>query len=115
MDSEFLKGSTTLLILSMLSEGPKYGYQMMETVRERSNDAYRIKEGALYPSLKKLESLGHIRAQWEIQPNGRERCYYLMMPSGYALLQEKWSSWQGFLGMMHRLVKEPVQPIAQGF
>ena len=50
MDRELLKGSTPLLLLSLLCEGPMYGYQIIETVRQRTGGTYTLKEGALYPA-----------------------------------------------------------------
>ncbi|NTV73622.1 MAG: PadR family transcriptional regulator, partial [Holophaga sp.] len=53
MDRELLKGSTPLLLLSLLTDGPMYGYQIIETVKQRTDGTYTLKEGALYPALHK--------------------------------------------------------------
>ena len=51
----FEAGEVRLAILSLLSEGPKHGYQLMKEMRERSNGAYRASAGSVYPTLQQLE------------------------------------------------------------
>lgn len=51
----FEAGEIRLAILSLLSEGPKHGYQLMKEMRERSNGAYRASAGSVYPTLQQLE------------------------------------------------------------
>ena len=104
MDRELLKGSTPLLLLSLLSEGPMYGYQIIETVRTRTDGSYTLKEGALYPALHKLEAAEFISSYWETQPNGRERRYYAVQPAGAAFLEAKKLEWKQFVDMVQGFV-----------
>lgn len=104
MDRELLKGSTPLLLLSLLSEGPMYGYQIIETVRTRTEGSYTLKEGALYPALHKLEAAEFISSYWETQPNGRERRYYQVQPAGAAFLEAKKREWKQFVDMVQGFV-----------
>ena len=104
MDREMLKGSTPLLLLSLLSEGPMYGYQIIETVRQRTGGTYTLKEGALYPALHKLEATEFISSYWETQENGRERRYYALLPSGEAFLRAKTQEWNQFVAMVQAFV-----------
>ena len=100
MDRELLKGSTPLLLLSLLREGPLYGYQIIQTVRERTQGLYSLKEGALYPALHKLEASGLIQAYWQTQPNGRDRRYYALLPEGEDFLELKRAEWGRFVAMV---------------
>jgi len=100
MDRELLKGSTPLLLLSLLREGPLYGYQIIQTVRERTQGLYSLKEGALYPALHKLEAAGLIQAYWQTQPNGRDRRYYALLPEGEDFLELKRAEWGRFVAMV---------------
>jgi DNA-binding PadR family transcriptional regulator len=100
MDRELLKGSTPLLLLSLLSETPMYGYQIIETVRQKTDGSYTLKEGALYPALHKLESAEFITSYWVTQPNGRDRRYYSIQPSGTAFLDAKKREWSRFVAMV---------------
>jgi len=104
VDRELLKGSTPLLLLSLLSEAPMYGYQIIETVRQRTGGTYTLKEGALYPALHKLEAAEFITSYWETQQNGRERRYYAIQPAGAAFLKAKKKEWNQFVDMVEAFV-----------
>ena len=69
----FETGELRLAILSLLSEGPKHGYQLMKEMQERSGGAYRASAGSVYPTLQQLEDEGLVRAEMQ---NGR-RVYQL--------------------------------------
>jgi PadR family transcriptional regulator, regulatory protein PadR len=104
MDRELLKGSTPLLLLSLLQDGPMYGYQIIEIVRGRTDGTYTLKEGALYPALHKLEAAELITSYWQTQPNGRDRRYYAIQPSGHAFLDKKKKEWGQFVAMVSGFV-----------
>lgn len=105
MDRELLKGSTPLLLLSLLTEGPMYGYQIIETVRERTQGQYTLKEGALYPALRKLEASGYIHSYWQTQLSGRDRRYYALLPAGEAFLEARKAEWLRFVGMVESFLE----------
>jgi PadR family transcriptional regulator, regulatory protein PadR len=100
MDRELLKGSTPLLLLSLLTDGPMYGYQIIETVKKKTDGSYTLKEGALYPALHKLETAEFISSYWQTQPNGRDRRYYSILPAGTAFLVAKKEEWSRFVSMV---------------
>lgn len=54
-DKSLLSGSTTLLVLSLLSGEDKYGYQMIAELEAKSDNTFSMKEGTLYPILHTLE------------------------------------------------------------
>lgn len=100
MDRELLKGSTPLLLLSLLTEGPMYGYQIVEAVRERTQGQYTLKEGALYPALHKLEASGYVYSYWQTQLSGRDRRYYALLPAGESFLEARRVEWSRFVAMV---------------
>jgi len=104
MDRELLKGSTPLLLLSLLTDGPMYGYQIIETVKTRTGGDYTLKEGALYPALHKLEAAEFITSYWQTQANGRDRRYYAIQPAGTAFLTAKKQEWGAFVAMVDGFV-----------
>ena len=55
IEKSLLSGSTPMLVLSLLKDGDKYGYEMVETLARRSDDTFQLKEGTLYPLLHALE------------------------------------------------------------
>ena len=93
MDTELLKGTLSLLILSLLKRRAMYGYELAATVKHETDGAFQWKAGSLYPSLHKLEKDGLIEARWEGKPQGRQRKYYHLTEAGEAALAEKVQAW----------------------
>src|SRR5437773_12335998 len=93
MDTELLKGTLALLILSLLSRKTMYGYEITATVHRDTDGAFSWREGSLYPSLHKLEQAGLIEGEWEEKETGRKRRYYHITNAGRAALKEKQESW----------------------
>src|SRR3954471_6571277 len=93
MDTELLKGTLALLILSLLSRKPMYVYEIAATVHKDTDGAFTWREGSLYPNLHKIESDGLITGEWEEGETGRERKYYNITAKGKKALKEKRESW----------------------
>lgn len=93
---ELLKGSTETLLLSLISQQPMYGYQIIKELERRSRGYFKFKEGTLYPALHRMEADGLVQAEWRYLPNGQERRYYSINPKGLRVLQTKLAEWQGF-------------------
>src|SRR5690349_24815493 len=93
MDTELLKGTLSLLILSLLSRKAVYGYEIAATVHRDTDGAFTWREGSLYPSLHKLEADGLIAGAWEEKETGRKRRYYHITKAGRAALKAKRESW----------------------
>jgi transcriptional regulator len=93
MDTELLKGTLALLILSLLSRKAMYGYELAATVQRDTQGAFVWREGSLYPSLHKMEQGGLIVGAWEEKETGRKRRYYHITDKGRAALAEKMQSW----------------------
>ena len=92
----FLSGSTPMLVLSLLTDGDKYGYEMVEELAKRSDDTFQLKEGTLYPLLHAMEKEKLVRAYSKLSPNGRERKYYQLTDSGREQLEYKEREWRLF-------------------
>ena len=103
-DKNLLSGSTTLLILSLLSTGDKYGYEMISELEERSDHTFSLKEGTLYPILHALEKSGSVKAYDKEAPTGRKRRYYHVTKKGLSLLDEKKEEWQAFSAAVNAMV-----------
>ena len=94
-DKSLLSGSTTLLVLSLLSTGDKYGYQMIAELEEKSDHTFAMKEGTLYPVLKKLENGGYVTA-YQAEANGRTRKYYRLTDRGRKELVREKAQWESY-------------------
>jgi DNA-binding PadR family transcriptional regulator len=73
---ELLRGTLDLLILAMLRDGPLHGYGIASAIRRSTRSMLAVQEGVLYPTLKKLEARGILKAAWGFTESGREARYY---------------------------------------
>lgn len=95
-EKSLLSGSTPMLVLSLLKDGDKYGYQMVEELAKRSDDTFQLKEGTLYPLLHTLEKQGYVTSYTMTTERGRERKYYRLTDSGLRQLEHKEQEWRLF-------------------
>lgn len=93
VERDLMKGSTSTLVLSVLSQTPAHGYQMVKELERLSKGVLTFKEGTLYPILHGLEQDGFITATWE-RGDRRERKVYSLTESGRAELRLRVSQWQ---------------------
>ena len=105
VDKTLLSGSTSLLILKLLSQGDMYGYQMIEELRRRSDDTFALKAGTLYPLLHALEQKGDITAWEEVSESSRPRRYYHLTEQGRAQLVQKEQEWRTYAGAVFRVLE----------
>lgn len=96
IEKSLLSGSTPLLVLSLLKDGDKYGYEMIEELAKRSDDTFQLKEGTLYPLLHTLEKERFVTSYTKQTPGGRKRKYYRLTGDGLAQLEYKEKEWQLF-------------------
>ncbi|MBW5445343.1 PadR family transcriptional regulator [Cohnella sp. CFH 77786] len=95
INKELLKGSTAILILTMLEQRDMYGYEIIKEMERKSSGVFAFKEGTLYPILHGLESEELVTAYWQTHES-RNRKYYRITPKGQASLQEKKREWRLF-------------------
>ncbi len=95
-EKNLLSGSTPLLVLSLLKDGDKYGYEMIEELSRRSDDTFHLKEGTLYPLLHTMEKDKLVTSYTKATPCGRERKYYHLTTHGASQLKEKEAEWKLF-------------------
>lgn len=101
------RGSTPLLVLSALSDTPKYGYQIMREIEERSDGYFTMTAALLYPALHKLEQDGLIEGQWQDGQGKRKRKYYTITQSGQQSLVDNRASWKEFVGKLYQVLQTP--------
>jgi transcriptional regulator len=105
MDTELLKGTLSLLILSLLSRKPMYGYEIAATVHRETDGAFTWREGSLYPSLHKMQADGLIVGEWEEKESGRKRRYYHITKKGREALKAKVQSWTELADAVNRILE----------
>ena len=104
IEKSLLSGSTPLLVLALLKDSDKYGYEMIEALAKRSDDTFLLKEGTLYPLLHTLEKEGLIRSYSKISPCGRERKYYQLTKAGGDKLHYKEEEWKLFSEKVNAII-----------
>lgn len=101
---EMKKGSTELLILSLLEAGPRHGYDIGRMIEQRSRGKLRLRIASLYPMLCRLESRGLIRGRWLERPGERRRRYYRLTTGGRRMLVQERETWKEFMLAVNRVV-----------
>ncbi len=94
--SESIRNSGPLLILSLLNNQDMYGYEIVENLRIRSENIFELKEGTLYPLLHRLEKQGLLKSYKKTTDQNRERKYYQITKKGIKVLDEEKTSWEVF-------------------
>ena len=95
IEKSLVSGSMTLLLLKLLSEKDMYGYEMIDTLRKRSQNVFALKAGTLYPLLHGLEEKGLLKV-YEQENLGKIRKYYSITKEGHRLLEQKTAEWNEY-------------------
>jgi PadR family transcriptional regulator, regulatory protein PadR len=93
LSRELIAASTVPLVLSVLTEGESYGYELIRRVRELSHGRIEWTEGMLYPVLHWMEKEGLITSEWQDAETGRKRKYYRLRKEGRKALQDEQQQW----------------------
>src|SRR5262245_13348875 len=103
VDKEWKKGSAELLILSLVDDLPRHGYEIRKLIDARSGSAGRFHAASLYPLLYRLEERGLIQGRWVEKAKQRRRRYYRLTAQGRKVLAVHQRSWQEFVGAIARI------------
>jgi PadR family transcriptional regulator, regulatory protein PadR len=103
VEHEWKKGSAELLILSLLEDQPRHGYDIGRLIEARSGGALHFHVASLYPLLYRLEKRGWILGRWVEKPNHRRRRYYKLTAEGQRVLAHQRRKWREFVGAVGRV------------
>jgi PadR family transcriptional regulator PadR len=103
-DRDFLTGTVTVLILSLLSEREMYGYEILQEAERRSAREFLLKEGTVYPALHNLEQNGLLKAVWRSGDAGPRRKYYRLTAKGRRQAQAKRRQWDMLSALMRTIL-----------
>ena len=106
IDKSLVSGSTAMLVLKLLEENDMYGYEMIEKLRERSENVFELKAGTLYPLLHGLEGKKFLES-YEQEAGGKTRKYYRITRAGRKHLEEKKKEWETYTGAVGRVLGGP--------
>jgi len=95
IDKTLVSGSMSMLILRLLSEKDMYGYEMIDTLRKRSENIFELKAGTLYPLLHSMEDKNYLTC-YEQEVSGKIRKYYHITKEGTKFLEKKQEEWNQY-------------------
>jgi transcriptional regulator len=102
-DRELRKGSAETLILALLEEHDRHGYEIAKLIGERSDGAITFHVASLYPTLYRLERRSLIQGRWVEQTGMRRRRFYRLTAAGRKVLQAQRRSWELFFAALNRV------------
>ena len=103
LDRELKKGSAELLILSLVEDQPRHGYDLSKLIEARSAGVLKFRVASLYPLLYRLEKRGWILGRWIEKAGQRRRRYYRLTPTGSAVLASQRDTWRAFAEAINRI------------
>ncbi|GAA0779120.1 helix-turn-helix transcriptional regulator [Clostridium subterminale] len=104
IDKGLIGGSTILLVLSLLEETDRYGYEIIKELEIRSYKTFQFKEGTLYPVLHKFANNGYVKSYMAKGDTGKERRYYKITRSGKKQLKEEKKKWKEFSTSVNKVI-----------
>jgi len=101
--SELRKGSAELLVLGVLEERSRHGYEIARLIELRSDGEITFHSATLYPTLYRLEKRGLISGKWVEKAGQRRRRYYRITAAGRAVLRDQRTAWHRFVAALNRV------------
>jgi PadR family transcriptional regulator, regulatory protein PadR len=99
--AELKKGSTEMLILSLLEVRQRHGYEIGKLIEARSGGKLTFALPTLYPTLLRLENRGWIKGRWVEKPGERQRCFYRLTPHGRRVLADQRRTWKAYIAAVN--------------
>ena len=100
---ELLKGSTDLLVLTLIEKEPMYGYQIIKELSKKSENIFNLQEGNLYPILHALEEKNYISSYWDATTS-KKRKYYTITKEGKKHLKNKKEEWKTYTNGVNSVI-----------
>jgi transcriptional regulator len=104
LNLDLLKGTFSLLLLKAVALKPRHGHEIMNWIRQHSDETFLVEEGAIYPALHRLESRDLLEAEWGMSDNNRKAKYYRLTPKGRSRLKVEHKQWQLYVETFNRLL-----------
>lgn len=105
--AELKKGSAETLILAILEDGPRHGYDIARMIDGRSGGRLTFHVASLYTTLYRMEQDGFILGRWVEKAGQRRRRFYRLTPAGRHQLEARRRSWREFVAAIDGVVLKP--------
>ena len=103
LDREVKRGSTEMLILALVEDRPRHGYEIAKLIEQRSEGVLQFHAASLYPLLYRLEKRGWIQGRWIEKAGQRRRRCYRLTPAGEQVLKSQRNTWREFADAINRV------------
>ena len=103
---EVARDFSRIVTLALLTKEEKYGFQILRELRDRSNGFFDLKEGTLYPALRRLEERGFVESRWQEPESGMPRKYYRLTDRGRTALAEALAIWDAMTAGAERVLED---------
>ena len=103
--TDLVQGTLDLLILKIIALEPMHGWAIAQRIRVMSGEVLQVGQGALYPSLHKLEQNGWVSAEWAISENNRRAKYYKLTRAGRKALDQEAAQWERLAAAISLIVR----------
>jgi len=103
LDREVKRGSTEMLILALVEDRPRHGYEIAKLIEQRSEGVLQFHVASLYPLLYRLEKRGLIKGRWVEKAGQRRRRFYKLTAAGQKILAEQRQTWKDFSFALDRV------------
>jgi PadR family transcriptional regulator len=100
LDRELKKGSAELIILSIVEQRARHGYEISKLIEARSEGEIKFHVASLYPLLYRLEERGWLHGRWIERAGERRRRFYSLTPEGRRVLAHQRETWKSFVRAM---------------
>ena len=104
ISSDLIRGHIDTIILKLLMDGNKYGYQISKSIFTTTNGEFELKEATMYSSLKRMEKAGLITSYWGDETQGGRRRYYKITFTGQMAYQSNKSNWESAKKIIDQLI-----------
>ena len=105
VQAELKKGTAEVLILSLLEQRPRHGYEIAKLIEQQSEGVLEFHVASLYPMLYRLERRGWIEGRWLEKAGQRRRRYYRLTSAGRRELPEQRRSWKEFIRAVESIAR----------
>jgi len=103
LDRELKKGSAELLVLSLVEDRARHGYEISKLIESRSEGTLKFNVASLYPLVYRLEGRGWIQGKWVEKAGQRRRRYYRITAAGRKVLAAQRQGWKQFAEAVRRI------------
>jgi len=100
IDRDLKRGSTEMLIMAMVEDRPRHGYEIGKLIEQRSQGVLQFHVASLYPLLYRLERRRLIKGRWVEKAGERRRRFYTLTAAGRKVLAEQRRTWKDFFAAL---------------